>query len=190
LEQLTKNDIKSANVASYKTDIKISQYNVSQLLFQDELKVRIGDYEKFSGGMFRSDYVMYEVQTEPFNWLVKRRYSDFAWLREVLIQEYSLSIVPPVAEKTFGKNFEDKFLLKRKSFLSSFMEYVLGHPELRSCTALKAFLSVTDSKLFESHKTDILKYKTQQTSFRDNYNSKGRKLMEGSQGVELKHFKS
>jgi len=75
-------------------------------------------------------------------------------------------------------------------FLQHFMEFILKHPELKSSSALFSFLKIKDSKLFEARKKDILSYKTKQTSFRDNYSTKGKKLFEGNDGLKINDFKS
>jgi len=36
------------------------------------------------GGLFSASYIQYQVTTMPFGWSVKRRFSDFFWLRNVL----------------------------------------------------------------------------------------------------------
>ena len=140
--------------------------------------------------MFHSNFVTYQVKTTPFDWEVTRRYSDFAWLREVLLQEYSLSVIPPVAEKSIGSNFEAAFVNKRMAFLQNFINYCITHPELKSAPALSAFLKIKDPTMFSTRKADLSKYKTLQTNFRDLYNSKGKKLFEVPHNLQLSDFLS
>ena len=49
-----------------------------------------------------SNYVEYEVETSPLNWLVKRRYSDFEWLRQVLTKFCPGIVIPPLPNKKIG----------------------------------------------------------------------------------------
>jgi hypothetical protein len=41
--------------------------------------------EKQKGGLFASDFVTYLITIDTFETQVRRRYSDFDWLREKLI---------------------------------------------------------------------------------------------------------
>jgi sorting nexin-7/30/sorting nexin-8 len=50
----------------------------------DVLKIVISSPEKVEGGLFSSAYVTYLVTTTPLNFVVRRRYSDFEWLRKIL----------------------------------------------------------------------------------------------------------
>lgn len=40
--------------------------------------------EHVKGGVFSSAYIQYTVKTAPFGWHVKRRFTDFFWLRDTL----------------------------------------------------------------------------------------------------------
>ena len=52
------------------------------------LKIVISSPEKVEGGLFSSAYVTYLVTTHPLNYVVRRRYSDFEWLRKILFSLY------------------------------------------------------------------------------------------------------
>ena len=58
-------------------------------------------------GFLSSNYVNYEVETAVMEWLVGRRYSDFEWLRTVLIKFNPGQVVPPLPNKKIGsRRFE------------------------------------------------------------------------------------
>jgi len=40
--------------------------------------------EAISTGIIPKSFVCYTVKTSPFEWVVKRRFNDFFWLRETL----------------------------------------------------------------------------------------------------------
>lgn len=44
--------------------------------------------EIINKGIFSKKYAVYKVHTVPFKYEVKRRFSDFYWLRNILIREY------------------------------------------------------------------------------------------------------
>lgn len=43
--------------------------------------------------MFFKGYTTFHVNTQPFNWDVNRRFKDFEWLRQCLVNRYCASIV-------------------------------------------------------------------------------------------------
>ena len=49
--------------------------------------------ELVKGGLLSSSYITYRVITKPYNWTVKRRFSDFFWLRNTLAKLYPTTIV-------------------------------------------------------------------------------------------------
>ena len=60
------------------------------------------------------NYVNYEVETAAMQWIVRRRYSDFEWLRIVLAKFNPGQVVPPLPNKKIGnRRFEEDFLEKR-----------------------------------------------------------------------------
>ena len=66
----------------------------SSLLFTAKgLKANVIGYETKIAGMFATKYTLYMIKTVPFNCEVKRRYSDFFWLREILSNLYPYLIV-------------------------------------------------------------------------------------------------
>lgn len=68
------------------------------------LNIRILSYEKVPGFLFSAPYCLYKVATDPIDWLVSRRYSDFQWLRDVLIKLYPGKNIPPIPKKSLTKN--------------------------------------------------------------------------------------
>ena len=61
----------------------------------------------------------------PFEYEVKRRYSDFCELREILIKDYPAHYVPPIPKRTNSRNFEPYFVNKRMSFLEKFLQKII-----------------------------------------------------------------
>lgn len=50
--------------------------------------VEVTDPQVVSASIFSKSYANYLVLTSPFGWAVRRRYSDFEWLRKVLCEHF------------------------------------------------------------------------------------------------------
>jgi len=70
-------------------------------------------------------HVNYLVRTEPYTYLVRRRYSDFVWLRETLVSRYVGLLVPSLPPKTFTQaksNDGSNHVKQRMRMLGLFLE--------------------------------------------------------------------
>ena len=56
--------------------------------------VKVSNPEKVSGGVFSKSFISYTVETLPFGFKTKKRYSDFLWLRKTLSLMYSNCVIP------------------------------------------------------------------------------------------------
>jgi sorting nexin-7/30/sorting nexin-8 len=65
------------------------------------------------GGVFSKSYVTYAIKTNPFDYKVCRRYSDFLWLRNILVREYPSYSVPPMCKKSGVSNTDMEGIHKR-----------------------------------------------------------------------------
>lgn len=122
----------------------------------DEKKiiVRLQKPEKQGEGM--SSYVTYEVFTRTSlpkfsakEMTVRRRYSDFAWLRQAFTQAYPHCLIPPVPEKetmSYLDRFSSDFIEIRRSALERFLVRVSRHPTLAVSPEFQTFL---EAKSFE-----------------------------------------
>ncbi|CCH58896.1 hypothetical protein TBLA_0B00520 [Henningerozyma blattae CBS 6284] len=74
---------------------------------------------------------------------VIRRYSDFVWLRRVLIKKYPFRMVPELPPKKLGaQNTNRKFIEKRRKGLSRFINLIMKHPILQGDELVITFLTV------------------------------------------------
>eukprot|EP01099_Mayorella_cantabrigiensis_P000148 TRINITY_DN1065_c0_g1_i1.p1 TRINITY_DN1065_c0_g1~~TRINITY_DN1065_c0_g1_i1.p1 ORF type:complete len:432 (-),score=86.62 TRINITY_DN1065_c0_g1_i1:14-1309(-) len=81
---------------------------------------------------------------------VRRRYSDFVWLRNQLVLSNPEIIVPPIPQKLAEKfldRFSGEFLEKRRKGLELFLNRVALHPSLIGSTHLNIFLCAKEWEL-------------------------------------------
>ena len=105
---------------------------------------------------FSKNYVLYEISTPQFNWVVNRRYSDFIWLRDCLKCFFPGDTLPFLPKKKIGKrNFEQDFINKRAQGLQYFMNEVINNEKFKASEVLNIFLSIVDRNLFEIQMKNI-----------------------------------
>ncbi len=92
-------------------------------------------------------------------WIVRRRYSDFVWLRALLSSKFTglfLPALPPkggdVMKSSSTDLSKDSFVVCRQQHLRYFLDGVGRIPVLRSDPSLQAFLSIQDLKEFAAAK--------------------------------------
>ena len=141
-------------------DIKINCRKLEKTqLNNNEIKITLKNPKEKEGGVFGKNYVVYQVQTEPFGWIVERRYSDFDLLRKLLQKYFPSFNVPPLPDKKMGnKRFTQKFIEKRMKFLSLFINNVVQSESFKASEILYSFLSYEDRGKFDS------KFKEYQTT--------------------------
>ncbi|KAK6458468.1 Mvp1 protein [Scheffersomyces xylosifermentans] len=75
---------------------------------------------------------------------VIRRYSDFVWLLEFLLQKYPFRVIPGLPPKKFsvGSSPDSQFLQRRRRGLHRFLNQLVKHPVLKQEPVVITFLSV------------------------------------------------
>lgn len=85
------------------------------------------------------------IEFEKPDYVVRRRYSDFEWLRQQLALVYPTHIVPPLPEKhsLFEQidRYDREFIMCRMQLLHRFLNRVADHPVLSCDKKYKAFLT-------------------------------------------------
>ena len=131
-------------------------------LNDNKLVITVRNPKEMDGGVFGKNYVVYEVQTDPFGWVVLRRFSDFDNLRKLIAKHFPSFYVPPLPNKKMGnRRFEPDFLEKRMKFLNLFINNLVQSESFKSSEILIAFLSYQDRGKFDSK---FKEYTTQQPS--------------------------
>jgi hypothetical protein len=98
-------------------------------------------------------YIVYTVKMSPNTYPVKRRFSEFVWLRETLGKFYHGLFIPPLPQGAVLSNstdVESEFIKNRTAFLNTFIGELLSNPFLRPDPHLTAFLTMTDEADFKS----------------------------------------
>uniref|UniRef100_A0A7S3K5Y5 PX domain-containing protein n=1 Tax=Euplotes crassus TaxID=5936 RepID=A0A7S3K5Y5_EUPCR len=98
-------------------------------------------------GFFSFSYISYEVQLNPIGWCVRRKESDFIFLRDYLKKKYPQHFVPPLV-LTNDKTSESS-LRKKEKYFSRFLINVLRNPDLRGSYFLQEFLNTENQEAFE-----------------------------------------
>ena len=115
-----------------------------------EIKSIISNPRKVSDSLLKNSYLIYDITTPKLNWFVNRRYSDFVWLREILISLFPTVLIPQLPKKKIGnRRFEEDFVEKRIKGLQNFLDEVLKNEILKTAEPLKTFLSLTERSFFE-----------------------------------------
>ncbi|KAK9459949.1 Phox homologous domain-containing protein [Lipomyces oligophaga] len=64
--------------------------------------------------------------------VVRRRYSDFEYFRDILERESSRVTIPPLPGKVFTNRFSEEVIESRRDGLERFLQIVAGHPLLQT----------------------------------------------------------
>jgi sorting nexin-3/12 len=64
--------------------------------------------------------------------VVRRRYSDFEYFRDILERESARVTIPPLPGKVFTNRFSDDVIEHRREGLQRFLQIVVGHPLLQT----------------------------------------------------------
>eukprot|EP00545_Synedropsis_sp_CCMP1620_P005120 CAMPEP_0119019706 /NCGR_PEP_ID=MMETSP1176-20130426/22460_1 /TAXON_ID=265551 /ORGANISM="Synedropsis recta cf, Strain CCMP1620" /LENGTH=454 /DNA_ID=CAMNT_0006973965 /DNA_START=79 /DNA_END=1443 /DNA_ORIENTATION=- len=103
----------------------------------------------------RNKYTTYLVEVlSPSKSASRRRYSDFCWLYNRLVDERAGAIVPIIPHKKAisGKvRFSEELVTERQAQLQRFLFRVMQHPELHDAPSLHTFLTA-DYTMWENAK--------------------------------------
>ena len=126
--------------------------------------VHIGEPETVKGKGLKQSYTVYTITTLPYNWVVRRRYSDFEWFLKCLEKRFPAHYVslngnsfqiPELPPKSLQKTNPDNVQLRLHSF-SKFLDVILSSSELTYSPELIPFLSYDDVAFAKSQKVFFL----------------------------------
>jgi len=89
-------------------------------------------------------YVAYTVRVRKVKDGVEsssfRRFSDFLWIHDQLVQKHPSCVVPPMPEKSLTGNFAPELMMFRSRELTRFLQRVAAHPTLSEDSDFDFFL--------------------------------------------------
>jgi len=119
---------------------------------KDDIYVKLSNPEKVNGGIFSKSFISYTVETFPFDFKTKKRYSDFLWLRNTLSLMYSNCVIPPLCKKNYIDRFSEDLINKRMRSIEKFLNGLLIHPLIKNSQILFDFLSIQNEADFYKKK--------------------------------------
>jgi hypothetical protein len=128
---------------------------------KEGIVVKVSSPEKKEGGIFSKSYVSYLVETEPFDFKTRKRYSDFLWLRNTLSLLYSHCVIPPLCKKNYVDRFSEVLINKRMRSIEKFFEGLLVHPLIKNSQILYDFLSIEKETDFHNKSKNMEKSQLQ-----------------------------
>ena len=162
MQQRINLDIQNVNLEHTKQSPPKTKFEIickkaeKTVLNDKEVKVIIQNPKTSEKSLLTTQFTIYEVCTESMHWLVHRRYSDFDWLRTILVKFFPRIMIPPIPGKKVGnRRFEQDFIEKRMKFLQIFIDRIMKNEELKSSEALYAFLSFNDRIQFEKKMKEL-----------------------------------
>jgi hypothetical protein len=155
IDELQKDIINKLNDKEF-LQCKLSEKN--GISDEYDLYIKISDPKVIEGNFFSKSYVSYLVETEPLGYQVRRRFSDFIWLHDILKSIYINVIVPPLFKKNnYLYALKDYQIAKRVRTLNKFMEEISRHPLLRNSQMFYDFISMKDDQDFTRKKDEYSK---------------------------------
>ena len=134
-----------------KTTKEIECLKLEKTQLNDQtILVNISNPHQVNNSLFSTNYILYDVSTVQFKWIVNRRYSDFIWLRDCLKNLFPSDIIPMLPKKKIGnRRFEKDFLEKREKGLQKFINKIVNNEKYKATEILIIFLSCGERNLFE-----------------------------------------
>ncbi|KAL9114348.1 MAG: hypothetical protein Q9227_001770 [Pyrenula ochraceoflavens] len=100
-----------------------------------EIEVKNPQTHGTSRNMYTSYEIVCKTNIPAFKLkhsVVRRRYSDFEYFRDILERESARVTIPPLPGKVFTNRFSDDVIEHRREGLQRFLQIVVGHPLLQT----------------------------------------------------------
>ena len=124
----------------------------------DNLTIKISSPEKVGGGFFFKTYVTYLITINEPKLSVRRRYTDFVWLHQILLDLYPYILIPPIPKKLVGiDNLDKLFISKRMRYLEKFCRWLIINPIIKNSKLFYDFLSIENDEDFSKKKSEYQK---------------------------------
>ncbi|KAF9302979.1 ferrochelatase hem15 [Mortierella antarctica] len=106
-------------------------------------QVRVHDPETRRKMVGMQEYTLFQF-SQGVSVTVERRYSQFEWLHERLLNKFGALILPPLPEKQYTGRFSEEFIERRRRALERFLNRLVRHPVIRYSDLLTHFLSCSE----------------------------------------------
>lgn len=113
---------------------------------ENKIEIKVSEPQIEKGGIFSFSYSSYLIKTSPVSLEVRRRYTDFIWLYNILKKHFVNCIIPPLFKKK-DKLIKEK-MEKKIYFLEKFLNDISIHPLLRNSNIFYDFISIKNEKEF------------------------------------------
>ena len=134
--------------------IHCEKVSPNELSLSKETDIKLSFPEKVDGGIFSKSYVTYLMQTTPLGYKIRKRYSDFDWLRNILSTVYINCVIPPLCKKNYSDRFSEVLISKRTRAIERFMKGILMHPLMKNSDIFYNFISMQKEADFEKKKKE------------------------------------
>jgi len=136
-------------------------------------------------------FTAYQLTPSNTNIVVSRRYKQFDWLHERLVDKFTLIPIPPLPGKQQAGRFEEEFIEHRRAQLQEFINYMCNHPILSQSEVWKHFINCTDEKRWKAGKRKAEKDPLVGATFCASVNAPEKQLLQSqvdSQMESCNHF--
>ena len=134
--------------------IHCEKVSPNELSLSKEIDIKLSFPQKVDGGLFSKSYVTYLMQTTPLGYKIRKRYSDFDWLRNILSIIYVNCVIPPLCKKNYSDRFSEVLISKRTRAIERFMNGILIHPLMKTSEIFYNFISMQKEEDFEKKKKE------------------------------------
>lgn len=119
---------------------------------EKDFEVNVIEPRHVGGGMFSKSYTTYKVTSTVLPDGVWRRYSDFEFMRDILVSRFHGLAIPLLPDKRVVGNLDEAFIERRRAGLADWTRKIGAHPYLRGDSTFTRFLSVTGDSEWEQSK--------------------------------------
>ena len=124
--------------------------------------VTVSSPERIEGSFMIKPHIEYLVTTNELDLSVRRRYSDFSWFHQALVNLYPYLIIPPLSKKSkiTTDHLSDPFISKRMRYLEKFLNWLVINPVIKCSKILYEFLSIESYEELTKKKLEYQKLAT------------------------------
>lgn len=150
--------VASPSIESFSTlpDQEMSEFGLDTR----DLQVKVDNPQKHLDTL--ETYITFRITTrtsraefDETEYVVRRRYNDFIWLRQKLVEAFPTHLIPPLPGKhtllAQLDRYSKEFIVARMALLHRFLNRVANHPVLSCNQSVKVFLTAKPSE-FSIHR--------------------------------------